>query len=945
MKPSRRADTACLAFLLVVLAASWMAPVPAGAQEAPAGGVSGTVREASSGAPVAGARVQVVQGGTATDVTDEQGRFFVPCGPGAVQIRVVTDLLRPRRVKGLVVEPGRRTVVHVSLESDPASVLEVVVAARADLRTEGALLEARKRSSSVSDAVSTEEMSRAPDSSAGDAVKRVVATTLVDGRYAAVRGLGGRYTTTLLNRVNLPSPDPDVVSFPIDLLPASLLSNLSVAKTHTAEMPGNFGGGALMIETNAFPAKLEAKAKVGLGFSSSSSFRSLNTYGGGGTDFLGYGGGARSLPGGLPRGVPLAPGQPGIDAAGLESAGEAFRNQWSSSTRTSLPSLELSATVGDTVPIGTTRLGYLVSAGYGHKDTVRDASVARVSIGEDGGAQVREKARVVGGVENARIGALVDLGLRIDGRNDLELLSLYIHDADKVAEGASGYSETDAQDFESTRLQFVERTLSFTQLRGTHRFPAARNLELQWEGDVSLVLRDEPDTRDIKHHVLEDGRRRFAQGPGSAERRFTGLQDLALGGRAEFVLPLPAVRLLLGGAAQHSARALDSRRFRYEFVGSSPKALFLPAEQMLDADHVGPDFRIEEKTTQSDSYDASLLVASAWISAEVLASDPVRITPGLRMEHARQHLSSGSAYSVVDFEEPGVDRADTSWVPSLNASWAIRPDMNLRLGYGWTLARPQFRELAPFAYFDFTRRRTISGNPDLDVTRIHGADLRWEWFPKGTNGVLAASVFYKYFTRPIERVILAASAGDVGYDNAPSAWLAGGEVELRSSLGVLWQGLKEFRFLANAAVIASRVGFEKGQATLQTSRNRPLQGQSPWVVNVGLGWTHESSGTDVNLLYNAFGRRITEVGFDRLPDVFEEPIHRLDLTVSQRLPKGFRLRAALSNLAYQPVTARQGDVTVYRYQPGVSGSLSLDWSWAAGATKPLETPNKGEEER
>ena len=154
----------------------------------------------------------------------------------------------------------------------------------------------------MADAVSSEEMSRAPDSSAGDAVKRVVATTLVEGRYAAVRGLGGRYTTMLLNRVNLPSPDPDVVSFPIDLLPASLMSNLSVAKTHTAEMPANFGGGALLLETNVFPAKLEAKAKLGLGFQSSSTFRSMNTYGGGKTDFLGFDDGSRSLPGVLPDG-------------------------------------------------------------------------------------------------------------------------------------------------------------------------------------------------------------------------------------------------------------------------------------------------------------------------------------------------------------------------------------------------------------------------------------------------------------------------------------------------------------------------------------------------------------------------------------------------------------------------------------------------------------------
>lgn len=886
----------------------------------------------------------MMQGGSGEVVSDANGNFFLPCQPGNIQLRVMADLYHPRRIKGITFERGQRASVGVTLEPDPGAVYEIVVAARADLRTEGALLQARMRSSSVSDAVSSEEMSRAPDSAASDAVMRVVATTLVEGRYAAIRGLGGRYTSLLLNRVTLPSPDPDEVSFPIDLLPASLMSNLSVAKTHTAEMPANFGGGALLIETNTFPSDLEVKAKLGLGFNSESTFRSMNTYGGGSVDFLGYDDGSRALPGALPKGVPVTTAGPGMDADRLETLGEAFRNEWETSRRTALPNMDIGLSVGDTVPVGSTSLGYLVSASYAHKDVIRDARVAKVTLDDDGESlRIRDEAGVMRGAQNARISVLVDMGLRIDGSNELELLSLYIHDADKIAEEAAGFNETDGQDFESARLQFIARTLSFTQLRGSHRFPKARNLELRWSGDVSLVIRDEPDTRDIKHQILDDGRRRFFTGPGSAERRFTNLNDLALGGRMELSLPLPEVGLLVGGSAQHSSRDLDSRRFRYLFAGRDPSVMFLPPSEMLGPDSIGPNFRIEERTTNADAYQASLLVASAWVSAEILASDPVRLTPGLRMEHARQSLEPGSTYSVVDHTEPGMNRSDTSWVPSLNASWALRPDMNLRAGYGWTLARPQFRELAPFAFFDFTRRRSISGNPNLDITRIHAADLRWEWFPKGTDGVLAASVFYKHFDDPIERVILAASQGDVGFQNAPSAWLAGGELEIRSNLGVIWDGLRDFRFMANAAIIGSRVGFKADQATLQTSRNRPLQGQSPWVVNVGLGWSRQTSGTEINLMYNAFGRRITEVGFDRLPDVFEEPVHRLDLTVSQKLGRGFRMRLALSNLAYQPVTARQGDVTVYRYQPGITGGLSVDWSAETGSRKPSEeSGEKGE---
>ncbi len=909
------------------------------AENVPASGVQGVVQDRETRDPVVEASVEVVSGGEGATQTDDGGRYRLRLKPGVHEVRVRHELYRTRRVRRVVVEPGRMTRLDVDLEPDESAVLEFVVVARADTRKEGTLLERRKRASSVSDAVSSEEIARTPDSTASDAVKRIVATTLVDGRYAAIRGLGGRYTATLINRVTLPSPDPDEPAFPLDLLPASLLANLSVGKTHTADLPATFGGGALLIETNAFPDHLEAKVKLGMGFDSASTFRRMNTYRGGRLDFLGFDDGARALPDALPDGVPLVQGSGGVDATVVETAGEAFRNEWSTTTRRAAPNLDVAGTVGDTIALGRqARLGYLVSLQYAHKDRVREADVARATLAATGdGANgttpvddretvVREQTRVTTGLQTARLGALADIGLRFNSSHEIEVLSLFIRDADKVAQMASGYNETDAQDFTSSRLQFIARTLSFTQVRGRHLLSSASGVELRWTGHFSLVKRDEPDTRNIKYHVLDDGRTRFAQGPGSAERLFLGLRDLSGGAGVEVTWPTRPVHFLAGALVQWSSRDLHARRFRFDAVGSDLSVLFLAPEEMLSPAHIGPSFRLKERTLNSDAYEASLMVTAAYVAADIVATRPVRLTPGLRFERSRQRLHSGTVYSVADFVEPGVDRTESAFVPSLNAVWAIRPDMNLRLGYAWTLARPQFRELAPFAYYDFTRRRTVSGNPRLGVTRIHGADLRWEWF-LGANSVVAAGAFYKYFQHPIERVILAASQGDVGFDNAPGAWLVGFEVEARTNLAWVSRALREFRVLGNAAVIRSRVTFSEDQATLQTSRKRPLQGQSPYVINLGLGWRGERTGTEVNVLYNVSGPRISEVGFDRLPDVYEDPVHRLDLTASQELGMGFRLRLALANLAFQAARVRQGSVTVYQDRPGVTGSVSVDWSF------------------
>ncbi|HMG55689.1 MAG TPA: TonB-dependent receptor plug domain-containing protein, partial [Kofleriaceae bacterium] len=160
----------------------------------------------------------------------------------------------------------------------------------------------------MSDAISAQQIARSPDSNAADAAKRMVAATIQDNRYIVIRGLGGRYSTTLLNGVPLPSPDPDVPAAPLDLFPASLITNLTVNKTFAPDMPGNFAGGALGIETRSYPTKLLFRAKVGVAGNTTSSFRTLNGQAGGSLDFLGYDDGGRSLPGAIPFDRPAGDG-------------------------------------------------------------------------------------------------------------------------------------------------------------------------------------------------------------------------------------------------------------------------------------------------------------------------------------------------------------------------------------------------------------------------------------------------------------------------------------------------------------------------------------------------------------------------------------------------------------------------------------------------------------
>jgi outer membrane receptor protein involved in Fe transport len=271
-----------------------------------------------------------------------------------------------------------------------------------------------------------------------------------------------------------------------------------------------------------------------------------------------------------------------------------------------------------------------------------------------------------------------------------------------------------------------------------------------------------------------------------------------------------------------------------------------------------------------------------------------------------------------------VDRTDRDWVPSSAAVLALTDQMNLRAAYSYTLGRPRFREIAPFRFTDYTRNINITGNAGLVQTRIHNADLRWEWFSDDTD-IVAASVFFKEFRDPIELSIQNVN-GDIQFVNALGATAAGVELEARASLGRLHDALREFRLWSNATLSRTRIELREEDVNTQTSGSRPLQGQAPVVVNVGTTWSHPSSGTEVTALYNVVGRRIEEVGNDSLPDTYRQPVHQVDLAASQKLGADLSLKLGVSNLLDQSEVLRQGGVDVFRQSPGVAVSAALEWA-------------------
>ncbi|WP_370640445.1 TonB-dependent receptor domain-containing protein [Myxococcus sp. XM-1-1-1] len=897
------------------------------ASEPPAGftGVYGKVVDETNQEGLIEATVKVVTGAQKQALTDLDGNYRLALPPGKYDLRVFYDVYQGRRITGVIVTQGKATKLDVALSADVGAVQEVVVEARADRRAEGALLQERKKAAAVSDAISAQEISRTPDSSASDAVKRVVSATVVDGRYVLLRGLGGRYTTTLLNGALLPSPEPDEPSVPLDLFPTSLLANLNVVKSYTADLPGSFGGGTLLIETNTYPSQFEFKPRITFGGDTESTFQGRNAQrGGGAMEFLGFPGDTRRLPAAIPTDHALGNG--GESREELTRQWNSFNNVWNARRTTALPNMGLSASLGDTLRFENKRLGYLATVNYGHRENTQRTQYTKAAYDLRGDFVSYDDAQTQLGTEVANLSGLASVGYQLNRDNELTLFSLYTRGTETRTTTSDGVDSLKGDLYQGSRLQFIVRQLSFNQLRGFHRIGLFGDSEVDWQANFSRVDRDEPDTRDSLYSDNlgnPSGGMSFPNQANSGERFFADLGETSFGGSLNVTVPFSDVRVKVGGLTQLSFRDFRARRFRYSLSPNSDVDRFLPPEVLFSSDYLGNGMRIQESTRpDSDAYDASLGIFAGYVTADVTPTESLRLVGGVRLESSRQELVALNQFTDVEASRNDVNYLD--WLPSLNAIYALTPTVNLRAGYSYTLARPSFRELAPFSFYDFVRRRNISGNPDLVQTRIHNVDARVEWFA-GENEVLAASAFYKRFQNPIERVINSVGSGDMNFENTPAANTYGLELEARASLGRLTPTLQPVKVGANLTLIQSEIDLGNVQG-LQTNSKRPLQGQSPYVINVNLGYERQQSGTEVALLYNVYGRRIAEVGTDNLPDVYEQPFHRVDLAVTQKLTESTQLKLTASNLLNSRIKLQQGDIALVEFRPGLAFSASLGLS-------------------
>ncbi len=888
------------------------------------GAASGAVLDARTGNAIQNVVVTVegIPGKEAK--TNLDGVFRLDLPPGSYKFHFNLENYNETIVDPVEVAAGKTTeaTTVLSKKGDIATVVDVTESVGAEAATAQAMLVERQQAAVVSDSISSEEIRKSVAGDAAAVLEKVTGVSVVDNGYVYVRGLGERYSSTMLNNALLPTTEPERRVVPLDLFPASLIQDIKVLKSYSPDLPGEFSGGLVQLHTVEFPKSRTLHIGFTNGFNTRTTFKPFSTYPGGSHDFLGFDDGTRQIPAAVPA-KRLFAGS--FTPQEFQEIGRSFPVNWETTMKNSMrPAQGYSVSGGSTFG----RLGLVGALTFGNTPEYHEETQSYYRISGTTPILFTDYPDFKTSTESVRTGAVANVAFRLNSSNKLVFRNTVTRDTDKQARYFKGYNGGVDGVIESTRLRWVERSLYSGSIEGEHAFSAFANSVVRWQYTYSRSTRDEPDLRETVQSEQSDGS--FALS-GDPYRFYNNLVDRIREPLLEWstVHQLGAVSaiLKLGYRGTFRERNFDARRFLFQRFLGVGLDLKLPLNELLGPNNIRPDgFAIREVTRGTDTYDATMDIHGGFVLADVGFGTRFRLNGGLRYEDADIRVTT------IDPLVPGAVPAVATLqnrdpLPAVNFIYSLTSKQNLRFGYARTLSRPDFRELSPFEFTNVLGGFNTAGNPDLKRATIDNFDARWEWF-LGGDQVIAAGYFQKEFTDPIEVTVQPTTDLRQSFMNAKAAHNQGLEAEWRRNLRFISPALVPFSVGANVTVVDSNVDLPEEKTLLLTSRSRPMVGQSRYIYNLSFEWNKPQWGSQARFYLNRVSRRITDVGTFGLPDIYQEGNTFLDFVYQYSFGSEQRwgLRFTGENLGNTHYLWTQADLTQRSYRTGRTFSAGLSVS-------------------
>ncbi len=875
------------------------------------GKITGKVISASSGQPLAGATLTLMEK-TRTKAADQNGIFsFAKLEAGNYSIKCSYAGYDAKIIEEIIVKDNDNTDISISLEVRASDV--VVVTAPKRLKAAGATVEslliAQKNSASVSDGITAESIKKTPDKSSSDVIKRVSGASIQDDKFAVIRGLNDRYNAAFINGAPLPSTESDRKAFAFDIFPSAILDNLVIYKTATPDKPAEFAGGIIEITTKATSAKPIGIISIGQSYNSLITGKNrLFSEMKGSKDWLGLDDGTRALPDGIPADkngfINLSPDEK------LFTAKKFAKYKWGVKNANTRPNFNFQLAKSFNIDRKEQEfISSLFSITYnnsfvftsGERNSF-DGPGSYTGNPTDPGYFPTQRRKAVDSIYNDEIiwAALGNFSVKINNRNSISWKNnLSVNTDNKLVRrfGNGDYTDDSANVMTETLKQYISDKIYNTQLAGEHQIGKYKT-KLNWLAGYSKVNREMP-----IQLLTTVG---FLSGAGVATNGASGgmistnsqenIRNIKLDITQPYTFMKNSQNFIKIGAG-HQIRARDFTTRGLNFIahgGITTGSMYepdydvykLPDDQRFLEQYLGlmsngkAGVSVQDGSIPNSAYDASSTNTHAYIMNDQRFFKKLRAIYGARIENFTQKLEAPQrGIGAVNINYTKLDI-----LPSANLVYALTPKTNLRFSYSETLNRPEFRELASFVFYEYVSGLAISGNKDLTRAKINNYDFRYEIFP-GKAQVLSFSTFYKTFNNPIEFSISPFYPSEASYYQIPKATIYGAETEFRILLSTLFGIKKEnallskFTLAGNGAYIISKV--PQGKAKDSSELFRPLQGQSPYIVNLSLGFNDDVLGLSSTISLNRIGERLALAGSRVLPDYYEKERTVIDFQLAK----------------------------------------------------------------
>lgn len=927
--------------------------------KAPAGTIAGLVT--AGGSPLEGAEVSV-DGTSFSAVSSSDGSYQIKLPRGLYSLTITHPDMKVVESDDVRVVSNVTKGMNFAMRSSQGGGGLAIDIARPQMEEvtiyasfNPSAFEADERfSANVVDSIGIEQLARFGDSDVSGSIIRLPSVTVQDDSFVFIRGLGGRYVTTTLNGSTMPSTNPNRRSVPLDLFPSNIVKALDVKKTFLPSMPGESTGGNLVINTRNFPDEGAGKLSFKLGYTNDLTGEEVySDPASGDFDYLGFDDGTRREPLAVEAiSILLDPVlQLGLDPTpndGQNIEGEfdvlsenaeigvrqaaalLLTDNLDLDLATAIPKVSIGGNYGDLFYVGDNELGYFAAINYKSGWSQKIDGISRTYGGVNN--DVEDDLEFEEFTLGVDLSGMLSIGYNI-GNNLFEsntIASRVTENSVRVSEGDDGDS---LEDIYAYSIDWEERQYLSQQISGEHLLDDAGDFVANWQATVSQTRRYAPDRREVQFNQ-ESSDELYVLEISELTRRYDDMTEYNydLSNDYEwFVSSGGDLDQTVKFGWQYIYRERDSESSTYGFrYSSSTNQDLLDAPNLLVSDVINENnvtgdsstgLAFDDKTLASDSYDSNMTLTSAYFSYDATVNALFQFVVGARLEQFEMETNT---FNLTTSEPTGSDNPldEDVVLPSFNFNWMYSEEQQLRLALSKTVSRPDFKERSNAVFYDKELNARVRGNPDLDISEVLNADLRWEYY-WGENNNVSFAAFYKDFTDPIERVIQPASgtAGNTRtFDNAPEAELTGFEVDTRFDLYSSEDFTQSLFVTGNASVIDSEVTLDDGS----TSK---LQGAPDYTFNIVFGWDDSKRNQELTVLFNQSGETVVDRGLSGRADIVKEPIADLNINYKKTFKDEINFSLKLKNLLDSDVELTQDGLVFQRYRKGTEIEAGIDWNF------------------